>query len=406
MGAVLCGLSLSGCAAKKPVPDAVQTAADDDNLGSAFEPPPEEPANQKVDLPPLVDRTKPFKEAFAAATAARRSGNDTKAVGLAEELVRLADALGGAERRAAYDLLAGLSPGNAKVAQAWYEACGPEELERCRQDAAAAIPGAEGKAYGRVEECLAQAEAGQHEDPCLANIRSLPQAQDEVTRARMALAHGLGEKQEAARRTKLEKVETSCSERGCAYVRRKALQALTKDALAKGEIERATRYALRESQIWSKALDTADAPWARQDDLIDLCAKYDAKNGAGACRRFEKSLNGGYTFVDFSKGGGGTTGLDPETVKKVNAHYGVLLEGCLGEQALRMTPPQQARFDVRWMVVNDGRVSQVEVPQLGAEHPLTQCLKKQFLLWRYPKYEGEYQHVEQSFTVTAAVRRR
>ncbi len=396
---------LAGCAAKKPVPDAVQTAPEED-LGKAFEPPPEEPASQKVDLPPLKDRAAPFKEAFAAATAAKRSGNDSKAQSLGAELVRLADELGGAERRAAYDFLASLTPGNTKVSLAWYEACGPEELERCRQDAAAAMPSTEGKVYGRIEECLAKAEAAQHEDPCLAALRTLPEAQDETTKARIALVHGLAEKQDAARRTKLEKVETTCAERGCAYVRRKALQALTKDALAKSEIERATRYALRESQVWSKALDAADAPWARQDDLVDLCAKYDAKNGAGACRRFEKSLNGGFTFVDFSKGGGGTTGLDPETVKKVNGHYGVLLEGCLAEQAQRMTPPQQARFDVRWMVVNDGRVSQVEVPQVGAEHPLAQCLKKQFLLWRYPKYDGEYQHVEQSFTVTAAVRRR
>lgn len=400
---ILAAAGVAGCASQKPKP-VVESSATEEDLGRAFEPPPEEPANQRVTLPPIVDRTAPFKEAYGQAVAAKRRGDEAQARQRAQEAVRLADTLSGVERRAAYDLLSSVAPSDA-VAQAWYEACGPEELEKCRTEAAQAMRSADGKALQRVEECLAKAEATLSEDPCLGSVRSLAQAKDEVTHARIALVQGLAEKQEPARRTKLERVETACGERSCAYVRRKALQALTREALAKGEIERATRYALREAQIWSQALDAAEAPWARQDDLIDLCAKYDAKNGAGACRRFEKSLNGGFTFVDFSKSGG-TTGLDPETVKKVNGHYGVLIEGCLGEQAQRMTPPQQARFDVRWMVVNDGRVSQVEVPQLGAEHPLTQCLEKQFQLWRYPKYEGEYQHVEQSFTVTAAVRKR
>jgi hypothetical protein len=35
---------------------------------------------------------------------------------------------------------------------------------------------------------------------------------------------------------------------------------------------------------------------------------------------------------------------------------------------------------------------------------LAKCLRAQFNGWRYPKYEGEYQNVEQSFTVTAVVR--
>jgi hypothetical protein len=81
------------------------------------------------------------------------------------------------------------------------------------------------------------------------------------------------------------------------------------------------------------------------------------------------------------------------------------LQDCLAEQARRMTPPDAQRFDVRWVVVNDGRVAEAHLRRDLDDVPLAHCLRAQFAAWRYPRYEGEYQHVEQSFTVTATERR-
>ena len=39
------------------------------------------------------------------------------------------------------------------------------------------------------------------------------------------------------------------------------------------------------------------------------------------------------------------------------------------------------------------------------EGRLGQCLRDRFAVWRYPKYAGELQHVEQSFTISARSQR-
>jgi hypothetical protein len=70
-----------------------------------------------------------------------------------------------------------------------------------------------------------------------------------------------------------------------------------------------------------------------------------------------------------------------------------------------MTPPDAQRFEVRWVVVNDGRVAEPHLRRDLDEIPFAKCVKAQFAEWRYPRYEGEYQNVEQSFTVTATERR-
>ena len=50
----------------------------------------------------------------------------------------------------------------------------------------------------------------------------------------------------------------------------------------------------------------------------------------------------------------------------------------------------------------DGRVAKMHLRRKELESsPLANCLRKQFDTWRYPRYEGEAQHVEQRFTVSA-----
>jgi hypothetical protein len=141
----------------------------------------------------------------------------------------------------------------------------------------------------------------------------------------------------------------------------------------------------------------------RPGQLEELCAKLDASAGAGSCRKLEKELTGGWTFRDFSKERGGA-GLTGEQVKLVNAHYAPLLQECLTEQARRLTPPDAQEFEVRWSVSNDGHVRDAHLRKDLDELPLAECLRRQFSFWRYPRFEGELQHVQQRFTVTASTR--
>ena len=62
----------------------------------------------------------------------------------------------------------------------------------------------------------------------------------------------------------------------------------------------------------------------------------------------------------------------------------------------------EERYTVRWTVRNDGRISEVLLDRRESnEGPLARCMRSQMAVWRYPRYEGELQHVEQSFLVTA-----
>ena len=138
--------------------------------------------------------------------------------------------------------------------------------------------------------------------------------------------------------------------------------------------------------------------------LDQTCVSYDTAHSSGSCRALERKVLGRWTFHDFSKEQG-RDGLSADQVRMVNEHFAPLLQECLAEQARRMTPPDAQRFDVRWVVFNDGRVGEVHLRKDLDESLLARCLRTQFNGWRYPRYEGEYQNVEQSFTVTAVERR-
>jgi hypothetical protein len=134
--------------------------------------------------------------------------------------------------------------------------------------------------------------------------------------------------------------------------------------------------------------------------LDAACSRLDARAGAGACRALERQLSGGWTFRDYSLEHAGE-GLTPERVRVVNEHYAPLLQACLTEQARRLTPPDAQTFELRWTVHNDGRVRDAHLQPDLDQLPLAKCLRAQFSSWRYPRFEGELQNIEQTFTVTA-----
>jgi hypothetical protein len=187
-------------------------------------------------------------------------------------------------------------------------------------------------------------------------------------------------------------------------VRRAALSKLAALAHARGDLEESVRLLVRDGQLLALQRPAELRLWARPPALDAACAKLDSKAGPGACRRLERAVSGGWTFHDFSLDRAGQ-GLDGEQVRRVNEHYAPLLEACLAEQARRLTPPDEQRFTVQWTVHNDGRVRDAHLRRDLDALPLANCLRAQFSNWRYPRFTGEFQNVEQAFTVSATTAR-
>lgn len=377
-------------------------------------------APQRPPAEPVVDRALAFKDALAQGQAALKSKRFDDARPLAARAVQEAQRLDGDARLQAGQLSfrvesgAGDVEAAADAADAWHLACGPEKAEGCRAGALAALTALAKKDKGLArrarelsddERCAAQAERAPKPAPCEAlALRRLERRDDAWLAQKLLLARAAREKDERRQKMLLEKAEGACREARCAALRRKALGRLLGHARAKGDVDAAVGYALREIAVINDALPEAERRWQRTTSLEQTCAAYDKAHGAGACRALEKKTLGYWTFRDWSRESAGT-GLSAEHVRQVNEHFAPLLQECLGEQARRMTPPDAARFEVRWVVFNDGRVGEAHLRRDLDDSLLAKCLRAQFNGWRYPRYDGEYQNVEQSFTVTAVERR-
>jgi hypothetical protein len=423
-------LLLAGCAATSPPPQAVAPRAallphanePEEGLESAFAPP-APAAKAQASLPEVVDRRAVFKEALARANAALGARRLDEAQAQVEALVRDAEELTGEERLRAGELSlkVALARGDAAEARAaalaWHAACGPERLDACRLQAAQGlaqvgkVKGANAsqvqalaQALQSADTCAAQSEQAQRPAPCAAVAEGEARARrDPVVPARLALARALAEKNDARRAVLLMKAEAACHTRACAPTRHRALSALSAHALAQKDLEGAVTFALLDAHAAASASELEARPYLRPASLDALCAQYDAAKGPRACRRLEKERAGGWTFRDFSRDRAGA-GLPADQVKAVNEHFAPLLDECLEAQAHRMTPPDAQRFEVRWTVLNDGRVTDAHLRRDQDDSELARCLRAQFSTWRYPRYDGEYQHVTQTFTVTAVER--
>ncbi len=300
----------------------------------------------------------------------------------------------------------------------WRKQCGPYNVDGCRAQNLKAVsqmpPGSQAAVKGRVktlredDACVQKVERARTADKCLDSaIAAYAREGDKLMRQRVLLARVLlaikaGKNDEVPQR--LKDAEKACTELRCALQRRK-IYGLGRRLLEKDEPELAVAWALKDAQVAASLVSPAVRPWSRPKETDEACAAFDAKNGQGSCRALEKKLNGQWLFADFSsdrlKGG-----LAADQVKRVNEHFNCLAQECLSLEAGRLVPPEQAIYEVRWVVKNDGRVGEVHFARKEHEQgPLAECLRKQFAWWRYPRYEGEWQNVEQRFTVSAHERR-
>lgn len=427
------GGSRSGSAGRPVVPP------DEAALSAAFDAPEAPVAPPSSTLPSAVPQVDPRAEAQAALREQLHLAEKAIDAGQLDEADKAFGALASKipqaapeDRQSFHQLSVQLAAARKEAkpareaAQAWLLSCGPLKPDGCRNKALAALERSSeltpkspavrerAKRLRSADQCLKTAEAGARSKapppPCLDEAAAAyRKMNDQLMIARVYLAKGLGLSSEPKKTAQaislIEKAERTCRDPRCVSVRHKALASLRSMHLAANDLEKAARAALSESRLGAEELPPADRLYSWSEEADRVCARYDASAGAGSCRKLEKSLFGDYAFRDFSKQMAGE-GLPSQTVKAVNEHYGVLLQECLGLEAERLVPPNSVTYSVRWMVTREGRVDQLVVGQKDQpEGSLATCLRRQFALWRYPRYEGEDQHVEQSFTVSARERR-
>ncbi|MBL8920466.1 MAG: hypothetical protein JNJ54_16500 [Myxococcaceae bacterium] len=415
------------CATSSPAPAPVTVKADDSggDVASAFEEPvPVAPTVTAKPPPPLPDLRAPFREALEAGQRALASRDLDGALTHARRARKESDVLGVAERVKALELsfkvamASTAGPDAQRVAREWLSSCSGDGADACRAQALNALlstsqldPSSASALRDEVAErqkaeaCLKTSERAKKPERCFAEAeKTAKHHRDELLLARASYVRALAAP-EPRQPALFSAVEQHCDAPACLQVRRRALGRLLAKARADKRLEDAARFALRDAEAFGSTLAEAERVWGRPPEVDVVCAAYDDASGAGACRKLEKQLTGRWTFRDFSKDKP-REGLSGDQVRAVNEHYAPLLQECLSAQARRLRPPDAVRYELRWMVFNDGRVGEVHFKDgRHDDSELAKCLRAQFETWRYPRYEGEWQHVEQAFTVSAVERR-
>ncbi len=251
-----------------------------------------------------------------------------------------------------------------------------------------------------ADRCVLESERQRIAAPCLGAAERLAQRDGNLSaRARIAYVRAMAEKNVDRSRALLTQAEKICEAPACAPIRRKALKKLSQLAAASKNVTAVLQYALRDMQVYAATLEPEQRLWARSPEVMKACRRYAAENKLSSCRKFELQLTGTLTYFDYSRQSAGQL-LPQAMVREVGEHYSPMLEKCLTDHGRRLPPNDVERIELRWVVSNEGLVTEAYVQKSLADSPLIQCIRAQFADWRYPKFTGERQNIEQTFTVT------
>jgi hypothetical protein len=450
-------LGALGCAAQKPVASLPAIAADlhtpsdanapasgsgeRDDLATAFDPPSNATARPLASTPggdassqpadPAAENKLRFANRMTEARrcVTTRSAGDCQA--MLDELGALADALDPAsqqqvvELRYRFALISKDFKLASTVAHRWLLSCGPKAPDACRKRVISALDRALRQLPRKSEDELPRI---RQSDSCVITAEARPKSSErfpDCAEAAMALYRKRGDKlmvsrlllakgrwleadpRQASQGAKLfNQSYKSCDEPRCVDVRRRALKSLWALHLRLSEPELAARAAFAEMRLEFEDLPAERRAYARTVEVERACKALDEREGTGACRRLEKKLLGMYTFHDFSERASTRQGLSVDDVRLVNQHFQVLIEDCLASEASHIEQPGSVIYHLRWIALNDGRVDQVTFDRREQDQgTLADCIRKQFAVWRYPRYRGEYQHIDQEFTITRRERK-
>lgn len=303
----------------------------------------------------------------------------------------------------------------------WLVACGPEQIDRCRGEAQSALAKIAASSWPEKEPAsvrlkeLRQADTClKHSEnrgstlprlPCLASAFGLYKKADDrlmVARIRFVEAKQLlaQDKKQPEGIRLLRQLSSECTLKVCYKIREQAFRLTFDVHLKRKEYELSAQALAHLVQLRSEALPESQQRYAWTEDTLKRCKKLDDAQGNGFCHRVTASTLPQLYFYDFSQKSDGPQLVSRRT-KEIAKHFGVLIEQCLRQQSQRLQPRQSETYQLRWMVVPEGKVMSFEINDKPPnDSPLANCLREQFALWRYPPFEGENQHMTQSFTVT------
>lgn len=394
----------------------------EDDLGSAFGPPPaEKPFESEKNVPPpplSEDPNADARAAFEKDLAEAKKAVEKKVAARAQELLPLLEVnaigLGAPERVRVHQLQhAFASAQGDKAAQKdaatkWLTACGPSDVAACRKAALDALSPHDKDRAERLraaDACLTAAEAkpGKPAPACLDAAAAQYKATDDaLMQARAELVRALAQRGKPAKDALL-KLAAGTDDR-TALVRRSAHEGLAKLALAEGNAELAARHGVLAAGANAMALAPTQRVWARTAVTQEACAAWEKTKGAGACHALEKQLLGDWAFFDFSQRS--LEGpLTQSAMAEVNEHYNVLVQRCLEAEIRRLEGARAISYYVRWLALVDGKVDNMHSESTAQDQTeFIKCLRAQFGYWRYPKHEGDPQRVEQGFKVKSSIR--
>jgi hypothetical protein len=365
------------------------------------------------------------QEAYARALAAaqpRLAGEDAlDSLAALDELRSLAKKAGPEaeqqliEREVALRTAAKDATGAADAAERWLLSCGPDGVNACRAKALTAMSdAARGRSAAVIrarvatirghDACMGRAmSTGPGALPaCFASALAFYQTEGDALMVRRGYIARIRAAGRFATPQLFVDGDKACTQDRCMAPTRRALRDAVQADLHTGDARQALLVALQEARVAFAALAPEQAVQARTELVERACAALDARDGTGSCRRLEHETVSHVAFKDFSRETLKGEGLPPQSIKEVNDAFGVMIQECLKGEADRLKPPESEHYGLSWVVRNDGRVGEVHLDKKDADEGLlAQCLRAQFALWRYPRYRGELQHVEQRFVVSA-----
>lgn len=392
--------------------------------------PPPSVAPRWAPPPEAPDGRAEARARFAAGRAAFEHALEQKNLKAArvalKRLGELARPLGPAEQQtsATAAVRLGSATRDAKLLQhgvdSWLSACGPNGVPACRKQALLALdaPWAPKASRDRLQSrrdavkaadgCLAQAEAARPVatksfPPCLATAQALyRKPKDGLMLARVLLlkAQGVQAKDSSTASRALAQAAQSCPEPRCVLLRRRVLRQQGELLMKADNPSGFVQAALHELKLESAQLPRPALLYAKTPELEAACVSYDAQKGVAACHRLEKRMLGTYVFRDLSREQSPTAGIPTEVARRVSDEFSVLVHDCLLTQARHSGQAGEARYLIHWTLRNDGHVDAVHLDRKDADQgPLAECLRGAFSVWRYPRYAGELQHVDQEFQI-------
>lgn len=399
---VLACASFIACAGSRPLPPGNELEVADDrrdgdsDLAQAFE------------VPAAVSEVgpSPFQEEETASGPSESDvATDVDAALEAAPSVPTAASL--AERAfldagAAKDLRA-----QKESALAWLVACGPKGVGHCRAGALRALASlaAAKDLAAKVRDadaCLLAFEKSARLGLSVPACKGAASAAFRSTHDRLMSARGaLAEARTGEDPSRFERAGQVCGEPRCALVRRSAWILASYAWAKKDVLDNSALAALRAGRAEADMLGAGQQTYCFLPVAQAACARFDARSGPGACRKLEARTFPDACYRDYSKAKVSADAVKAR-VGEVGEHFGPSLLPCFEAQAKRLVAPAFEKYGVAWRLSHAGRVEQVHMQRKDLEDsPLAQCLKEKFALWRYPRYDGEHQHVEQVFTVTS-----